>query len=40
MNMYEQLQDEACRDGIDVVDYPFENKNINNPVLHIGEGLP
>ena len=28
MDMYEQLQDEACRDGIDVVDYPFENKNI------------
>ena len=25
MNTYEKLQDEACKDGIDVVDYPFEN---------------
>lgn len=28
MNIYEKLQDEACKDGIDVVDYPFESKNI------------
>ena len=28
MNTYERLQDEACGDGIEVVDYPFESKRI------------
>lgn len=28
MNTYERLQDEACGDGIEVVDYPFENERI------------
>ena len=28
MNTYEELQEEACKDGIDVIDYPFENKRI------------
>lgn len=28
MNTYECLQDEACEDGIEVVDYPFENERI------------
>lgn len=28
MNTYEKLQEEACKDGIDVVDYPFESENI------------
>lgn len=28
MNIYEKLQEEACRDGIDVIDYPFKSKKI------------
>lgn len=28
MNTYENLQEEACKDGIDVIDYPFESENI------------
>ena len=28
MNTYERLQDEACEDGIEVVDYPFESERI------------
>lgn len=28
MNTYEKLQDEACKDGIEVVDYPFESERI------------
>ena len=28
MNAYEKLQEEACKDGIDVIDYPFESENI------------
>lgn len=28
MNTYEELQDAACKDGIDVIDYPFETKRI------------
>ena len=28
MNEYEKLQMEACRDGIDVIDYPFRNERI------------
>lgn len=27
MNTYEKLQEEACKDGIDVIDYPFKLKN-------------
>ena len=33
MNTYEELQEEACKDGIDVIDYPFENKRIKRIVL-------
>lgn len=28
MNTYEKLQEEACKDGIEVVDYPFESERI------------
>lgn len=28
MNTYEKLQDEACEDGIDVIDYPFKSERI------------
>lgn len=28
VNMYEHLQDEACKDGIDVIDYEFNNQRI------------
>lgn len=28
MNTYEKLQEVACKDGIEVVDYPFESKRI------------
>ena len=28
MNTYEKLQEEACKDGIDVIDYPFESNGI------------
>ena len=28
MNTYEKLQEEACKDGIDVIDYPFKSKKI------------
>lgn len=28
MNTYEVLQEKACKDGIDVVDYPFNNPKI------------
>lgn len=28
MNAYERLEDEACRDGIDIIDYGFDNDNI------------
>lgn len=28
MNLYEQLEDEACKDGIEVIDYDFKSKNI------------
>ena len=28
MNAYEKLQEEACKDGIEVIDYPFRSKNI------------
>ena len=28
MNPYEKLQDKACEDGVDVIDYPFESNNI------------
>lgn len=28
MNIYERLQDEARKDGINVIDYDFESKNI------------
>ena len=28
VNPYEKLQDKACEDGIDVIDYPFESNNI------------
>ena len=29
MNAFERLEDEACRDGIDVVSHKFRNKNIS-----------
>lgn len=29
MNMLEKLQDKACADGIDVIDYPFKSGRIN-----------
>ena len=28
MNTYERLQDEACEDGIDVIDYTFHSDRI------------
>ena len=28
MNSYEDLQDEACTDGVNVIDYPFESQRI------------
>lgn len=28
MNLYEQLEEEACKDGIEVIDYDFKSKNI------------
>lgn len=28
MNSYERLQEEACKDGVDVIDYPFESNRI------------
>lgn len=28
MNIYEHLEEEACRDGIDIIDYEFESKKI------------
>lgn len=28
MNTYELLEDEACREGIDVIDYDFKSENI------------
>lgn len=28
MNIYERLEDEACRDGIDIIDYGFDNDSI------------
>ena len=28
MNTYEELLDTACKDGIDVIDYPFETERI------------
>lgn len=28
MNLYEQLEDEACKDGIDVIDYEFNSDKI------------
>lgn len=28
MNIYERLQDEACKDGIDIIDYDFRSQNI------------
>lgn len=28
MNTYERLQNEACEDGIEVIDYPFRNERI------------
>ena len=28
MNTYERLQEEACKDGIDVFDYPMKNERI------------
>ena len=28
MNTYEKLQDEACKDGIEVIHYPFETDRI------------
>ena len=28
MNTYERLQEEACEDGIEVVDYTFESDRI------------
>lgn len=28
MNTYEKLQEEACKDGIDVIDYPFKSEKI------------
>lgn len=28
MDTYEELQDAACKDGIDVIDYPFKSKQI------------
>ena len=28
MNTYEELQDAACKDGIDVIDYPFGTERI------------
>lgn len=28
MDTYEKLQDAACKDGIDVIDYPFKSKQI------------
>ena len=29
MNTYEKLQDKACKDGIDVIDYPFNSNRID-----------
>lgn len=29
MNTYEELQDKACKDGIDVIDYPFNSNRID-----------
>lgn len=28
MNIYERLEDEACRDGIDIIDYNFDSDKI------------
>lgn len=28
MNIYERLEDEACRDGINIIDYGFDNDSI------------
>lgn len=28
MNAYEELQDQACADGIDIIDYNFNSRNI------------
>lgn len=28
MNSYEHLQEEACKDGVDVIDYPFESNRL------------
>ena len=28
MNSYERLQEEACKDGVDVIDYPFKSNRI------------
>ena len=28
MNTYEELQDAACKNGIDVIDYPFGTERI------------
>ena len=28
MNIYECLQDEACEDGVEVVDYTFQSQRI------------
>lgn len=28
MNLYEQLEEEACKDGIEVIDYDFKSQNI------------
>ena len=30
MNTYERLQEEACEDGIEIVDYTFESDGIKD----------
>ena len=44
MNTYEALQEEACRDGIDIVDYSFDSPQIKglycNGVIAIRQDIP
>lgn len=43
MNYYERLETEACKDGIDVISYPFESDKIKglccNNVIGINQNL-
>ena len=35
MNTYECLQDEACGDGIDVIDYTFHSDRIKDCIVTV-----